>query len=203
MRSPAHCTSCCAFVGADAYIGPNRIFPAPRQGTRALPYKVLRYRARADRVVRPYNCFRRGGVLPRPREGKSPKRRRWRKKRGDFEEVPRLAATTVAGNRLAQRWAREPRPYAPSRTHCIGRTESSAPTSNSVGADAYIGPLTALLAMCHCETSDRCHWLWQSVTPAHRTSCKSNDTQIPSASVVPLRHCLPFCEKNFLKNKNL
>ena len=22
---------------------------------------------------------------------------------------------------------------------------------------------TALLVMCHCETSDRCHWLWQSV----------------------------------------
>ena len=28
--------------------------PHPRQGTRALPYKALRYRARADRVVRPY-----------------------------------------------------------------------------------------------------------------------------------------------------
>ena len=35
--------------------------------------------------------------------GKSPKRRRWRMQRGDFEEVPRLAATTVAGNRQAQR----------------------------------------------------------------------------------------------------
>ena len=33
---------------------------APRQGTRALPYKVLRYRARADRVVRPYKHFRKG-----------------------------------------------------------------------------------------------------------------------------------------------
>ena len=39
------------------------------------------------------------------RKGKSPKRRQWRKKRGDFEEVPRLSATTVAGNRLARRWA--------------------------------------------------------------------------------------------------
>ena len=34
----------------------------------------------------------------------------------------------------------EPRPYAPSRTHCLGRTESSAPTTLFVGADAYIGP---------------------------------------------------------------
>ena len=37
--------------------------------------------------------------------GKSAKRRQWWKKRADFEEVPRLAATTVAGNRLARRWA--------------------------------------------------------------------------------------------------
>ena len=39
------------------------------------------------------------------RKGKSPKRCQWQKKRGDFEEVPRLAATIVAGNRLARRWA--------------------------------------------------------------------------------------------------
>ena len=39
------------------------------------------------------------------RKGKSPKRCQWQKKRGGFEEVPRLAATIVAGNRLARRWA--------------------------------------------------------------------------------------------------
>ena len=33
----------------------TKFFPHSRQGTRALPYKVLCYRARADRVVRPYN----------------------------------------------------------------------------------------------------------------------------------------------------
>ena len=49
------------------------------------------------------------------RAGKSAKRRQWRMQRGDFEEVPRLAATTVAGNRLARRWAREPRPYEVTR----------------------------------------------------------------------------------------
>ena len=32
----------------------TKFFPHPRQGTRALPYKVLCYRARVDRVVRPY-----------------------------------------------------------------------------------------------------------------------------------------------------
>ena len=51
-----------------------------------------------------------------------------------------MAGTTVPGNRSAQRWAREPRPYAPSRTHCTGRTGASAPTTLFVGADAYIGP---------------------------------------------------------------
>ena len=45
------------------------------------------------------------------RAGKSAKRRQWRMQRGDFEEVPRLAATIAAGNQLARRWAREPRPY--------------------------------------------------------------------------------------------
>ncbi len=42
-------------------------------------------------------------VLLAAAAGKSPKRRRWRMQRGDFEEVPRLVATTVAGNRLARR----------------------------------------------------------------------------------------------------
>ena len=51
-----------------------------------------------------------------------------------------MAGTTVPVSRSAQRWAREPRPYAPSRTHCTGRTGSSAPTTLFVGADAYIGP---------------------------------------------------------------
>ena len=102
--------------------------------------------------------MRRGGVLPRPitgallvpvrrgdprgrpRAGKSAKRRQWRRKRAGFEEVPRLAGTTVPVSRLARRWAREPLPYAPQGTHRAGRTGSSAPTTLFVGADAYIGP---------------------------------------------------------------
>ena len=43
-------------TGSASPISPTarpEFFPPPRQGTRALPYKVLRYRARADRVVRP------------------------------------------------------------------------------------------------------------------------------------------------------
>ncbi len=38
-RAPPLRTTRYAFVGADAYIGPNQVFPHPRQGTRALPYK--------------------------------------------------------------------------------------------------------------------------------------------------------------------
>ena len=73
---------------------------------------------------------RRGGALPLPRAGKSAKRRRWRMQRAGFEEVPRLADTTVAGNRLARRWAREPRPYG-----------SVTRSVTSIGrADVGIGP---------------------------------------------------------------
>ena len=46
-------------------------FPHLRQGTRALPYKALRYRGRADRVVRPYKPFRRAGC-PHPAAGLAP-----------------------------------------------------------------------------------------------------------------------------------
>ena len=64
--------------------------------------------------------------------GKSAKRRRWRKKRAGFEEVPRLAATTVDGNRLARRWARELRPYAgvESAMHVGGGVWSPRPTGD-------------------------------------------------------------------------
>ena len=55
--------------------------------------------------------FRRGDPCGRPREGKSAKRRQWRMKQAGFEEVPRLAGTTVPVSRSAQRWAREPLPY--------------------------------------------------------------------------------------------
>ena len=54
--------------------------------------------------------------------GKSAKRRQWRKKRADFEEVPRLAATTVAGNRLARRWATAA-PYGWVTSSAVGRAD--------------------------------------------------------------------------------
>ena len=64
--------------------------------------------------------------------GKSAKRRRRRKKRAGFEEVPRLAAMTVDGNRLARRWARELRPYAgvESAMHVGGGVWSPHPTGD-------------------------------------------------------------------------
>ena len=56
-----------------------------------------------------------GGAEPRPyggqgvpvggAAGKSVKHRQWQKKQADFEEVPRLADTAVAANRMARRWA--------------------------------------------------------------------------------------------------
>ena len=44
--------SCNPFVGAGVPDGPTGFFPHPRQGTRALPYKVLRYRARTPLSAR-------------------------------------------------------------------------------------------------------------------------------------------------------
>ncbi len=83
--------------------------------------------------------------------GKSAKRRRWRKKRAGFEEVPRLAATTVDGNRLARRWARELRPYAgvESAMHVGGGVWSPRPMGsrkcNGVwGGTMWVSPPTGV-----------------------------------------------------------
>ena len=57
-------------VGAGVLDGLTGFFRT-RQGTRALPYKALRYRGRADRVVRPYKPFRRAGC-PHPAAGLAP-----------------------------------------------------------------------------------------------------------------------------------
>ena len=65
--------------------------------------------------------------------GKSAKRRRWWKKRAGFEEVPRLAATIVDGNRLARRWAIAA-PYESSKAPC--RAEPVCP---AVGGAAHVG----------------------------------------------------------------
>ena len=87
--------------------------PDPRKRGSGLFFGAGRTRGRgeASAPTEVYLAVRRGGALPLPRAGKSAKRCQWQKKRAGFEEVPRLAATTVAGNRLARRWAREPCPY--------------------------------------------------------------------------------------------
>ena len=59
---------------------------------------------RADVGIGPYGGGYKGCGANGP-SGKSAKHCQWQKKRGGFEEVPRLADTTVAGNRLARRWA--------------------------------------------------------------------------------------------------
>ena len=111
-----------------------------------------------------YQAIRRGGVLPRLREGKSAKRRQWRMKRAGFEEVPRLAGTTVPVSRLARRWAREPLPYAPQGTHRAGRTESSAPTKQCrVGRDPCVPPSHRTPCKSPSLRSQCERWLWQSV----------------------------------------
>ena len=139
--------------------------------------------------------IRRGDPCGRPRAGKSAKRRQWRMKQAGFEEVPRLAGTTVPGNRSAQRWAREPRPYAPSRTHCIGRTGSSASTRNFVGDDAHIvppyctpckNPVIAKPVRTLAVAIRSPRPLCRGITDSHDQSAdwSRNDTRISSAPVI-------------------
>ena len=106
----------------------------PRSKFPASAVRQRRNFGHRNRIIGPYESVTRS-AFGIGRAGKSAKRRQWRMQRGDFEEVPRLAGATVPVSRSAQRWAREPLPYAPSRTHCIGRTGSSAPTTLFVGVD--------------------------------------------------------------------
>ena len=110
--------------------------------------------------------------------GKSAKRRRWRKKRAGFEEVPRLAATTVDGNRLARRWAIaapygsmvrnaaqaggvEPRPYAGQddfRKNVIPRSEATWESVFPVWQGCGVGVLRIATPACGLVRNDRFFW---------------------------------------------
>ena len=128
-------------VGGDAYIGPGAPVFLLSVGTGVLPRPIT------GALLVP---VRRGDPRGRPREGKSAKRRQWRMKRAGFEEVPRLAGTTVPVSRLARRWAREPLPYAPQGTHRAGRTGADDPTA---GTDSHVASLLGMTGFfrCHCE----------------------------------------------------
>ena len=87
------------------YEGKRKAGETGRRGRRPLRKCILRC---VGEGLCPSRGRPRGSPLRRVTEvrwggasGKSAKRRQWRKKRADFEEVPRLAGTTVAGNRLA------------------------------------------------------------------------------------------------------
>ena len=114
---------------ATARVAPTEGLPIGFRRGRCKTSPRVRYKGcgvRRDTWVPPYITLfcRAGPVCPAVGagknrfglSGKSAKRRQWRMKRAGFEEVPRLAGTTVPGNRSAQRWAREPLPYAPQDT---------------------------------------------------------------------------------------
>ena len=85
----------------------------PRTDTFMLPFLLiqpplsgwLQYTA-DGKDLQVFAPSRRHHFLPSPSVGKSAKRRLWRMKRADFEEVSRFSAETAAGNRLTRRWAR-------------------------------------------------------------------------------------------------
>ena len=86
-------------VGADVNIGPTELLVGADDPVRPGPI--------TQRLVGQGPCalpWSAGKIRFGP-SGKSAKRCQWQMKRAGFEEVPRLADTTVTGNRLARRWA--------------------------------------------------------------------------------------------------
>ena len=102
--------------------------------------------------------------------GKSPKRCLRQNKRGDFEEVPRLAATTVAANRLARQWppigwhdgGPEPvaavkiggvRRKAARKYYIIATTRPGRGNSHLPPFHRPALPMSSCQPPCHCEVS--------------------------------------------------
>ena len=76
--------------------------------------------------------------------GKSAKRCQWQMKRAGFEEVPRLADTTVAGNRLARRWATAG-PYGSATRGAMGGRPQGSPLR--MGCKRCSGQATTRVAL--------------------------------------------------------
>ena len=91
-----------------------------------------------------------------------------------LSSLPTSARTGLAQISLSSVGADEPvRPPVLCRTH--GRAHGPCPTKcSAVGQGACTPPPSLaphlLQKPCHCETSDRCHWLWQSVLPQKSTA---------------------------------
>ena len=153
MRSPAHCTSCYAFVGADAYIGPPHCTPRNVslrsqcahwlwQSASPVPLAPLPKGGWHGEAVTggffsrtPCNPSVGAGFYPARGRGRAPPLRTTR--------YAFVGAGVLDGpNRFFP--ALHGRAHGPCPTRrCVigpGRTGSSAPTSAFVGADAYIGP---------------------------------------------------------------
>ena len=77
------------------------------------------------------------------------KRRRWRMQRAGFEEVPRLADTTVTGNRLARRWATAG-PYGSVTRGAMGGRPQGSPLRKSYKGCGKTGRCG--------ERTERCRW---------------------------------------------
>ena len=125
-----------------------RKFWAPQQGHPSSPARAT---LPALRATFPYTgeAF----LLAPLRKGKSPKRCQWQKKRGDFEEVPRLAATTVAANRLARRWA---------GCHGFAVTEGSTTAPLAIHKRAGVAPRAFRFFMPQ-NPSNRFTWLVSAI----------------------------------------
>ena len=124
--------------------------------------------------------------MSKSREGEKCKAKRWGV--GAALAVTRPTALLVTLRRGDPR-GRPREGQSPSPTHpMIPCRRAGCP---HLAAD---GLRTPCKTPCHCETSDRCHWLWQSASPVPRPPClKGAGTAKPclgdssSALLVPLR----------------
>ena len=133
-------TEASAPTGALLVVRRGGALPLPRATARVAPtegYKECG--GRGDVGIAPY-----GGVtwsaVGGP-SGKSSKRCQWQMKRAGFEEVPRLADTTVAGNRLARRWATAG-PYGSVSCGAQGSLFCIEKTTVRVGRSFFIADFT-------------------------------------------------------------
>ena len=116
LRKACRAGPMCPAVEGTAYVGGGthgcrptgdnrRVRRVPAAGCGHPALRVRGKGARCGRDVEDAVPYAEHEVPACGSSGKSAKRRRWREKRAGFEEVPRLAATTVDGNRLARRRA--------------------------------------------------------------------------------------------------
>ena len=140
--------------------------------------------------------------MPHQWAEKSAKRRQWRMKRADFEEVPRLAAAIVAGNRLARRWAGEPRPYTLQENTTRRADRVVRPYRKSSFPRRFAPRNDRVFLLMSLRASDRCHWCGNPFLRPHPSFLPTAGHFLPTAAESTQRTpSKPMVLKSFPRRK--